>query len=143
MGELSYLVANASVMPVWLLMIAAPKSVITRSLIRTPLVPIFYAVLYAALLIASLVAGGDGGMDSLDSLRISFERDSLLLMAWVHYLCFDMVVGMWEVRDARRLGIEPRWLAPCLVFTLMLGPIGFAMYVAVRWFKTRTLDFDA
>ena len=70
---------------------------------------------------------------SLAGLRLSFERDSVLLLAWVHYLCFDMVVGMWVLRDAKRLAIGSWWVGPCLLFTLLLGPIGFGAYALLRW----------
>ncbi|MCO4745363.1 MAG: DUF4281 domain-containing protein [Proteobacteria bacterium] len=133
MGELSYLLANASVIPVWILMIGLPGSDLTRRLVNAPWLPLLYAVLYSALLFGSLAIGGDGDMFSMANLRVSFERDVVLLLAWVHYLCFDMFVGMWEVRDARRHGIGQVWLAPCLLFTLLFGPFGFALYCLVRW----------
>ena len=35
-----------------------------------------------------------------------FENPYLLLAGWVHYLAFDLFIGAWEVRDARRLEIN-------------------------------------
>ncbi len=57
-------------------------------------------------------------------------------------LVFDLFVGAWEVRDAQRRGIAHGFVVPCLVFTLMLGPIGLFLYLVLRYVKTRTLTLD-
>lgn len=141
-GETSYLLANASVLPVWLLMVFAPHTRLTERLTATPLVPLAYALLYATLLVGTMTTGGDGDMGSMAGLRTAFERDGVLLLAWVHYLCFDMVVGMWELRDAKRLGLSWWGVGPCLVGTLMFGPFGFAAYLALRWFQAGKTTWD-
>jgi hypothetical protein len=141
-GELAYLIANASVIPPWLAMMLAPRARITQALIATPVVPALLAVVYAALVAASLVGGGEGGMGSLADLRVGFERDLVLLLAWVHYLSFDLFVGMWELRDAQRRGLSHWGVVPCLIFTLMLGPTGLLLYVAFRWFSIGSVRFD-
>jgi hypothetical protein len=138
MGENLYFLFNLSVLPFWLMMIASPGAPLTRRLVRTPAVPLLYAVLYLSLLGASVVSGSEGSIGSLAGLRQVFESDAPLLLAWVHYLCFDMVIGMWEVREAQRRGISGWLLAPCLLLTLMYGPVGFLAFVGVRWFKART-----
>ena len=136
MGETAYLLANASVLPVWALMVFVPAASVTQRLTATPAVPALYAVGYALLLIGTLVRGGDGDMASLDGLRAGFERDAVLLMAWLHYLCFDMVVGMWIRNDARARDLSWRWVGPCLVGTLMVGPVGWLCYLVGRRVKT-------
>ena len=132
MGETIYVLANASVMPFWVLMMFAPKSRLAERLFSTPLVPAVFALFYTGLLLASFVVGEGGDMFSLDGLRLAFTRDVVLLLAWVHYLCFDMVVGLWEWRDAKRLDLPWVWVAPCMLFTLLFGPLGFLCYVVFR-----------
>jgi hypothetical protein len=66
----------------------------------------------------------------------------VLLAGWVHYLFFDLFVGSFEVRDAQRHAISHVILLPCLLFTFMLGPIGFLLYLVVRAVKTRRLALD-
>ena len=85
---------------------------------------------------------GGGDMGSLDGLREGFEQDPILLLAWVHYLSFDLFVGMWITRDRARLGLSPWPVAPCLLLTLMLGPVGLALYLGLRWATRRTLRFE-
>lgn len=135
MNETVYLLFNASVMPVWAVMILAPHSRLAERLTATPLVPLLYAVAYLTLFAIGLPGGGEGSMGSMEGLRIAFERDVMLLTAWVHYLCFDMLVGMAEVRDAQKHEISGLLLAPCLFFTLMLGPVGLLLYCGLRYWK--------
>jgi hypothetical protein len=64
------------------------------------------------------------------------------MAGWIHYLLFDLFVGAWEVRDAVRRDV-PHWLVvPCLILTLILGPIGLLLYVVVRFVKTRALEYE-
>ena len=132
MTDTAYFLANASVVPVWALMVFAPRATLTERLTSTPLIPVLYGMLYITLVIAHFFIGGEGDMWTLDGLRLSFTRDLVLLLAWVHYLCFDMVVGMWALRDAKRLQLSWWMVGPCLVLMLFLGPAGFVCYVLVR-----------
>jgi uncharacterized membrane protein YcfT len=71
-------------------------------------------------------------MGSLEAVRTGFSRDGVLLLGWVHYLVFDLFIGAWMVRDARRVGVVHVLIIPSLVLTLMLGPIGLLTYVLIR-----------
>jgi hypothetical protein len=126
----------------WLPLVFAPRSAFTARYTSTPLAPLAFAVVYAVLVGVMWLTPGDGGMDSLASLRQGFARDPVLLLAWVHYLSFDMMVGFWEVRDSRRLGLSPWLVAPCLVGTFLLGPLGLLAYCTLRFTTRRTLSFD-
>jgi len=53
---------------------------------------------------------------------------------WIHYLAFDLMVGLFIVTDAARLGIAHWWLLPALFLTLMFGPAGLLLYFATRYF---------
>jgi hypothetical protein len=71
-----------------------------------------------------------------------FTSPSVVLVGWVHYLVFDLFVGAWEVRDAHRRSISHLFVVPCLVMTLMLGPIGLLAYLLLRFAKTRVVSLD-
>lgn len=83
-----------------------------------------------------------GGFGSLREVALLFEHDWMLLAGWVHYLAFDLFVGSWQVRDARRLGIPHAAVLPCLVLTLFLGPVGWLLYLGVRTAVARRLDLE-
>lgn len=100
------------------------------------IVPFLLATAYGALIIPTLFMS-DGGFDpssfsSLAGVRALFENDGALLVGWIHYLAFDLFVGAWEVRDARRVGVPHLLVLPCLFFTLMFGPVGLLLYFVIR-----------
>ena len=95
-------------------------------------------LLYVWLLVAHF-RGGQGGFNSLHEVARLFENPYLLLAGWVHYLAFDLFVGSWEVRDARRLGIRHWFVIPCLILTFLFGPTGLVLYFILRWALKRSL----
>ena len=74
-------------------------------------IPALLSVGYAALILA-FWSGAPGGFDSLPNVMLLFTRPEIALAGWVHYLAFDMLVGAWEVRVARREGIPTCWSCP-------------------------------
>jgi hypothetical protein len=71
-----------------------------------------------------------GGFGSLEQVSTLFSSPPVLLAGWVHYLAFDLFVGLWIAAraDVRRL---PRLVqAPILVTTFMFGPVGLLVYMA-------------
>lgn len=134
--DLLFRIFNTGVMPMWLLMAVAPRWRVTQWLLRFPLFPLVVAGGYLVLMLLGLLSGGEeqpqGDFFSLDGVAALFSRKEVVLVGWLHYLAFDLCVGMWELRDSQRLGIAHYWVLPCLFFTLMLGPIGFLLYWGVR-----------
>ena len=72
-------------------------------------------------------------MDTLSNLKLSFQRDEILILGWVHYLVFDLFVGAWISRDSHANSINHLLVVPCLLMTLFVGPVGLLAYVALRW----------
>lgn len=141
--ELLFTIANAAAVVCWLPLLLAPRSAFTQRYTATPLAPLVFALAYAVLVVVMFAGPGDGSMNSLATLRRGFERDPVLLLAWVHYLCFDMMIGFWELRDSRRLDLNPWAVAPCLFLTFMLGPLGLLLYMILRLARRGTARFDA
>ena len=71
-----------------------------------------------------------------------FSVPETVLVGWVHYLAFDLFVGAWEVRDAQRRSISHLYVVPCLLFTLMLGPVGLLAYLTLRFASVRVSTLD-
>jgi len=68
-----------------------------------------------------------------------FANRWVLLAGWIHYLCFDLFIGSWQVRDAAARGISHWLVVPCLFFTFMFGPVGLLLYFVLRFSVTRKL----
>ena len=142
-AENLFLIFNNGILLGWLLLVFAPGWALTQRVVHSFAIPLIIA---AAYLFA--VASGSGEADegatffSLPGVMLFFANPWSALAGWLHYLVFDLFVGAWEVRDARRRAIGHVWVVPCLFFTLMLGPIGLGSYALVRGFKGRDLSLE-
>jgi len=124
-------------MPMWLLLILLPKWKGTRFLIDYKVIPIVLSLVYAIYIFQAVQAGGGMDFSSLDSVMELFTKEKAVLAGWVHYLAFDLLVGMWMVNQNRELGIHQLLMAPCLLGTFMLGPVGFLLFMILRAFKLK------
>ena len=118
----------------WLLLIILPKRPLVVH-VAGVFFPLILALMYLYF-IATNFRGADGGFGSLADVATLFQKRELLLAGWIHYLCFDLFIGAWEVRDAQRHGIPHLVVIPCLIMTFMLGPMGLLAYWAVRSSKS-------
>jgi hypothetical protein len=127
-------VANAAVLPGWALLGLAPRWRGTRALVLSGAWPLGLAALYAAFIATHYLGahGGEGGFGSLAQVAALFRDPWALLAGWVHYLCFDLFVGAWQVRDAQLRGVPHAAVVPALVLTFLLGPVGLLVYFGVR-----------
>ena len=117
----------------WLGLALAPRLEFTRDTMPSLIIPIILGVTYAYLMFSfSGAASDDGGFGSLAQVKALFGVDALLLAGWIHYLAFDLFVGAWIVRDAQEEWISHWLVLPCLFFTLMAGPFGLLLYLALR-----------
>jgi hypothetical protein len=99
------------------------------------LYPALLGAVYTACACVLFLSGGGpegAGMGSLPGVMKLFSMPLAAFVGWVHYLVFDLFVGAWQARDARRHGIPHALLLPCLALTLMLGPAGLLLYLLVR-----------
>ena len=127
-------VVNASVLPAWALLILAPKWSWTQKLVHSMLYPLLLGAVYIGGMIMAAMGHGaqGGGFTSIDGVRTLFSSDVGMIIGWTHYLVFDLFIGAWEARDARRVGFNHWLLIPCLLLTFMLGPIGLFLYLVLR-----------
>jgi hypothetical protein len=139
--EAMFSVANVLALPGWVLLLLAPRSRWTAGLVCPVVLPLLLAVFYLYLVLRYM-PGAEGGFGSLPEVQQFFQRPELLLAGWVHYLAFDLFIGSWEVRDSLRLQIS-RWLmAPCLVLTFLLGPVGLLLYFVFRTVKAKGVALE-
>lgn len=135
-AEHLFSILNLLTMAAWLLLILLPRARWTSTVVPV-VVPSLLAVAYIALIAASL-PWGEGGFSSLASVKALFDNQWSLLAGWTHYLAFDLFIGGWEVRDARKHGIRHLLLVPALILTFLFGPAGLLLYLAIRQFVPGT-----
>jgi hypothetical protein len=129
-----FAIANPLAALSWLVLIVLPRR---AALVTGLVVPALFAALYAAL-IAVHWSGADGGFSTLPDVAQLFANRWLLLAGWVHYLCFDLLIGAWEVEDARTRGIPHLFVVPCLVLTFLFGPAGWLLYKVLAASQSRS-----
>jgi hypothetical protein len=134
-----FAICNYGVLPAWLLLVLAPGWRGTQWIVHALFVPVLLGVVYVFALASAPPAPEGASFGSLRGVMLLFTVPEGALAGWVHYLVFDLFVGAWELRDSRRRGIPHLWVVPCLALTLMLGPAGLLLYLALRWVRTRAL----
>jgi len=140
--EILFKAANYLVIPFWALLILAPRWSWTKRLVHGPVVLLLLAPVYAYMLFGYGLAPKGTELTTLYGLMIGFSAPQLVVAGWIHYLIFDLFVGAWESRDAIRRGLPHLLVVPCLVATLMIGPVGLLLYVLVRFFYSSVLEYE-
>ncbi|TVZ26015.1 uncharacterized protein DUF4281 [Gillisia sp. Hel_I_86] len=131
---------NKIAIPMWILMIFLSRWKVTRFLIDFKVIPIILSFVYAVYIIKSLQNGGQMDFGSLSAVMILFTEENAVLAGWVHYLAFDLLIGMWILDQNKELGVHQALIAPCLVLTFLFGPIGFLLFMIIKSIKLKNYD---
>lgn len=128
--------ANLLAMLAWAVLIFGPRREALYSILFDGVVglfSLFYAALLAYLLfIAPSTSGGGPDFTTIEGVRAAFAADAGLTLGWVHYLAFDLFVGLWIARNADEISLSRLAQAPILLATFIFGPFGLAIYLIVR-----------
>ena len=120
----------------WLLLILLPTWRVTRWLAETAVFPVFLSALDAVGITVVLREMGPGIMrdfGNADGVLALLRTDGLALVAWIHILAFDQLVGLLIYRDNMRHRFVPTPVQSVILFlTLMFGPVGFLAYYVAR-----------
>ena len=126
--EQIFSIANVVAVLCWILLALLPNRRWVTEVVTGRAAPALFAVAYIAIVIA-VFPRAEGSFATLTGVAQLFANPWLLLAGWLHYLGFDLLIGTWEVRDSVERGV-PRWvLVPCLILTLMFGPMGWLAYM--------------
>jgi hypothetical protein len=119
----------------WFCLIFLPRYALVTRALRYGLIG-GLSTLYAALIMLFFFRIEGGGFNSITEVRALFLSDAGLLAGWIHYLAFDLFVGMWIGQEADRAGVNRLLQAPILLATFMFGPIGLLLFLAMRLFQS-------
>ncbi|MEU2074614.1 ABA4-like family protein [Streptomyces sp. NPDC013489] len=127
--ELTFLLAA----PVWLLMIFAPAWRITERVAASPLTVlpllVIWAVLAAPVAPELWTAVSSPDLDTFRDLMVLANGAGAI---WAQVIAWDLLLGQWMYREARRLAVPPLLMAPLLVLTILLSPLGLPLFLVVR-----------
>jgi hypothetical protein len=122
----------------WLLLLFLPRWRWTERLVVSGGWSLALSVVYL-FLIVRFMPGAAGGFGSIAEVRMFFGQDALLVAGWVHYLAFDLLVGAFEVKQAKEHGIPHLLVIPALILTFLLGPIGLLFFFVVKFVRLKKL----
>lgn len=133
MTEILFQAVSYAVLPFWLLMIALPHWRVTRWIFRSPWIlfplPILYVILVVPQLPEVLPLLIQPKFDDIAGL---LSRPQAVLIGWIHWLAFDLFVGRWIYLDSDVRQVSFWLTAPALILTLLFGPCGLLIYMALR-----------
>jgi len=120
----------------WVLLILLPRWWATRRMAELEVFPIYLALLYLVGVVPLVVAAGPGiirDFGNADGVANLLAQRDVALIAWIHILVFDQVVGVLIYRD----NMSHRYLpifgqSAILVLTFLFGPVGYLAYSAAR-----------
>ena len=93
--------------------------------------PLGYSMVYTALIIF-FWARAPGGFDSLAHVQLLFTNPWAALAGWVHYLAFDLMIGVHIAKRVMDEGYSRLFLVALLPLTFLFGPIGYLGFQLTR-----------
>ena len=120
----------------WVLLILLPRWWVTRRMAELEIFPIYLAALYFVGIVPLLIASGPGiirDFGNADGVANLLASREIALIAWIHILTFDQIVGVYIYRDnmaQRYVPVVAQSLL--LVLTFLFGPVGYLAYTMVR-----------
>ncbi len=89
------------------------------------------SITYAAVLV--LHGGGlYRDISSLEGVAALFRQRAALVAGWIHYLAFDMLIGVMLARRMMEERMPRVLMLIVLPLTFFLGPVGFVAYQLIR-----------
>ena len=128
----------------WAILLFLPR----RPLLLTVVLYLGVGILsltYVAALVAVMAGVTDPGgaysdavsFFTVEGLRAISTTDAGVVIGWIHYLAFDLFIGLWIARDADAKGFGRIVQFPFLFLTLMVGPVGLFLWLIVRERRAR------
>ncbi len=73
-----------------------------------------------------------GSFSSLEGVINLFKNPKGVLIGWVHYLAFDLMIGLYIKQEAMSIGMS-HWLQiPFFLLTFILGPLGLLLFFCLK-----------
>jgi hypothetical protein len=139
--DLVFRLANGLALLCWLALIASPPSAAWTQrvwFVCGRAVPVVLSAGY--LVLFAMHWRGEGGFGSPQEVRALFDVPGVLVAGWLHYLAFDLFVGVWIASRSAQIGLPHLAVIPLLLLTFMLGPVGLLAFVIIRSLRRRKGD---
>ncbi|MEP3197100.1 MAG: ABA4-like family protein [Lentilitoribacter sp.] len=129
--ETLFAISSPIAMLGWVALIISPIIPTWSDRIATYISPGLLSLAYMSLILA-FWSDAKGGFDTLANVQLLFTQSEIAMAGWLHYLAFDLFMGAWIVREARKASISHWFIVPILPFTLLFGQIGYVLFLALK-----------
>lgn len=130
--DVLFRIGNLLALGCWIALILYPDRSHVAFAVRHGALALF-GLAYAILIAVFFFRVEGGGFFSLPAVQILFTVPEVAWAGWLHYLAFDLFVGVWIAERLDALGVSRLAQAPILVATFMFGPFGYLLYLACAW----------
>jgi len=134
-------IANSLALISWIPLFFTPFNRKVRNVLVGSTVTLLSAA-YAVLFFQTFDAGALESFSTLDGLMTLFSSEEAVLIGWIHYLAFDLLVGISIARNAEKYEFNPWIVRPIFLFTFMAGPLGFLLYVVYKTIAMKKYSFE-
>ena len=128
--ETCFAIANTAALAAWLALVLLPRWRWLLAGLRLA-VPLVLAVAYTVLVLVYFFRVEGGGFGTLAEVQRLFASEPVALAGWLHYLAFDLLVGLWIAERQDSAGTSRLLQAPILLATFLFGPVGFLLHHGV------------
>ena len=144
--NLVFEVAGAPLLVFWALIVFLPKWSWTDRFYRTKLPMLYLAALYSVTIVYGLLTEPAMFATLLDpdlaGVQALLGSEVGATAGWIHFLCFDLLVGTIIWRRALEKDHSFLWVSPIMVITLFLAPMGWLLFEVIS-FLSRSQDVTA
>lgn len=126
----------------WLVLIIASPFWVSFDKFLIGIVVTIFALAYFWLLAQHFQFSEMEKFGTLDGVMELFTSKTAVTTAWLHFLAFDLMAGIWIKKNAAVHGIKHWLLLPCFFFTFMIGPAGVLLYLLIRFIHTKQYFAD-
>lgn len=122
----------------WLFIIFLPNMKYTKRIVFGFTI-FLLSVVYAWMVFSTFKMDDFKEFSTLQGLMTLFQSEQAVLLGWIHYLAFDLMVGLYILDNGQKANIKHAILVPCFLFTFMFGPAGLLIYRIIRYFHQKNL----
>ena len=127
----AFKIANTVALLSWILLALMPRHDWLLRWLRYGIITAF-AIVYTLVVAMFFFKIEDGGFNTLQQVKNLMAADAGAFAGWVHYLAFDLFVGLWIAENADRMKIHRLLQLPILFATFMFGPLGLLIFYCVQ-----------
>ena len=124
----------------WLILVIASPFWVSFDKLLIGIVITLFALTYFWLLAQNFKFSDMEKFSTLDGVMELFTSKIAVTTAWLHFLAFDLMAGIWIKKNAVQHGIKHWILLPCFFFTFMIGPVGVLLYLLIH--RSVVIDTD-